>query len=155
MPCENCINRRDFLSKSALAAAALVVIEGCGDGQIGPPSIHNTTGGDPNIPVGGPVTVKLSDFPALATVGTVVDIGHERAVVRTSATTFHGLSRICTHEQCDVDVRNNRFECPCHGSTYAADGSVIRGPNVSSPPITALRTLDTTFNQAAGTITVA
>jgi Rieske Fe-S protein len=155
MPCNDCINRRGFLAKSAVAAAALVVLEGCGDGQIGPPSRTVSNGGDPNIPIGGPVTVKLSDFPGLATVGTVVDIGHERAVVRTSATTFRGLSRICTHEQCDTDVRNNRFECPCHGSTYAADGSVIRGPSVASPPITPLRTLNVTVDAAAGTITVA
>ena len=155
MPCEHCINRRDFLAKSALAAAALAVVDGCGDGQIGPAAPRNTTGGDPNVPIGGPVTIKVSDFPGLATVGTVVDIGHERAAVRTGTSTFHGLSRICTHEQCDVDVRNNRFECPCHGSTFASDGSVIRGPNVSSPPITALRTLATTFDQAAGTLTMA
>jgi Rieske Fe-S protein len=154
MPCENCINRRDFLAKSALAAT-LVVAAGCGDGQIGPPAIHNTTGGDPNVPVGGAVTVKLSDFPGLAAVGTVVDIGHERAVVRTSATTFRGLSRICTHQQCDVDVRNNRLECPCHGSTFAADGSVIRGPDISSPPIAPLSILTVTLDQTAGTITVA
>ena len=30
------------------------------------------------------MTVKVSDFPGLATVGIVVDIGHERAAVRTS-----------------------------------------------------------------------
>jgi cytochrome b6-f complex iron-sulfur subunit len=155
MSCDNCINRRDFIAKSALAAAAIVVAEGCGDGQIGPPLRANTGGGDPSIPGGGPVTVKLSDFPGLATVGTVVDIGAERAVVRTGDSTFRGLSRLCTHEQCDLDVRNNRFECPCHGSTFAADGSVIRGPNIASPPITPLPTLAVTFNQAAGTITVA
>src|SRR5690348_13704248 len=109
MSCSDCINRRSFLAKSALAAATLVAAEACGDGQIGPPSRSSTD-------LGNSVTVKLSDFPGLATVGTVVDIGHERAVVRTGATTFHGLSRICTHEGCDVDVRNNRFECPCHGS---------------------------------------
>jgi len=148
MACSDCINRRDFLAKSALAAAALVVVEGCGDGQIGPP-LH-----DSNLPSGS-VTVKLSDFPALATVGVVVDIGHQRAVVRTSTTTFRGLSRICTHEQCDTDVRNNRFECPCHGSIFAADGSVIRGPSVASPQIAPLSPLNVAFDAAAGTITVA
>ena len=147
MSCSDCINRRGFLAKSALAAAAFVVVDGCGDGQIGPPSRVVTTGDS--------VTVKLSDFPGLATVGTVVDIGHERAVVRTGASTFHGLLRICTHEQCDVDVRNNRFECPCHGSIFAADGSVVRGPSVASAPITPLATLAVTFDAAAGTITVA
>jgi len=154
MPCDNCINRRDFLAKSAIAAT--LAVAGCGDGQIGPPiGRTNPNGGDPNAPVGGPVTVKLSDFPGLATVGTVVDIGQERALVRTGASTFRGLSRICTHQQCDVDVRNNRFECPCHGSTFAADGSVIRGPNIASPPISPLSSLAVVFDQAAGTVTVA
>jgi Rieske Fe-S protein len=153
MACSDCINRRDFLARSALAAAALVVVEGCGDGQIGPPS-HNSSSGDPNVPVGS-VTVKLSDFPALATVGVVVDIGHQRAVVRTGTTTFRGLSRICTHQQCDTDVRNNRFECPCHGSIFASDGSVVQGPSIASPPIAPLSPLDVTFDAAAGTITVA
>jgi Rieske Fe-S protein len=155
MPCDHCINRREFLAKSALAAATLVAVDACGDGQIGPAAPRNTGGGDPNVPIGGPFTVKLTDFAGLATVGTVVDVGHERAVVRTGTSTFKGFSRICTHEQCDVDVRNNRFECPCHGSIFAADGSVIRGPNISSPPITPLRNLTCTFDQAVGTITVA
>lgn len=147
MSCSDCINRRGFLAKSAFAAAALVAAEACGDGQIGPPARSSAD-------LGNSVTVKLSDFPELANVGTVVDIGHERAVVRTSATTFRGLSRICTHEGCDVDVRNNRFECPCHGSIFAADGSVIRGPSVQSAPIGPLPTLAVTFDAAAATITV-
>ena len=36
MTCKHCLNRRDFLARTALAAAALVAAEGCGDGQIGP-----------------------------------------------------------------------------------------------------------------------
>lgn len=144
MPCTDCFNRRDFLTRSALAAAALVVIDGCGDGQIGPPTHASEN---------GPFTIRLSDFAGLATVGKVVDIGHERAVVRTGDTTFIGLSRICTHEQCDTDVVNNRFECPCHGSIFAADGSVIRGPD-TGVSITPLPRLTVAFDAAAGTITV-
>ena len=155
MSCQDCLNRRSFLARSALAAAALIATEACGDGQIGPPIAHNPGGGDPNIPDGGPVTIRLSDFPALANIGTVVDIGHQRALVRTSAATFLALSRICTHQQCDTDVRNNHFECPCHGSIFAADGSVIRGPNIAAPPNTPLRKLAVQVDAQAGTITVA
>jgi Rieske Fe-S protein len=139
------MNRRGFLAKSALAAAALVTAEACGDGQIGPRAVTDTSGA---------ITVRLSDFPGLANVGTIVDIGHERAVERTGATTFRAHSKICTHEGCDVDIRNNRFECPCHGSIFAADGSVIRGPSVASAPIGPLPTLAVTFDSTAGTITV-
>jgi Rieske Fe-S protein len=155
MACQGCLNRRDFFARSAIAAAALIAADACGDGQIGPPIPHNSGGGDPDIPGGGPVTIKLSDVPALANVGTVVDIGHQRALVRTSATTFLGLSRICTHQQCDTEVHNNRFECPCHGSIFAADGSVIRGPDIQAPPNTPLRQLAVQVDAQAGTVTVA
>ncbi len=87
MSCKDCLNRRDFLAKSALAAAALVAADGCGDGQIGPTAAS----------LGSGLTIKLADFPGLATPGTVVDVGHVRAVVRTGDTTFLGLSRVCTH----------------------------------------------------------
>jgi Rieske Fe-S protein len=50
-------------------------------------------------------------------------------------------------------VTNNRFECPCHGSIFAADGTVIRGPSTGES-ITPLRQLNVVFNQAAGTLTV-
>ncbi len=148
MSCTDCFNRRQFLARSALAAAALVAAEACGDGQIGPPT-HGGAGGDPNVPLGGPITITISQFPDLATVGKIVDIGHERAVVRTSSTTFLGLSRICTHEQCDADVVNNLFDCRCHGSLFSNSGAVLRGP--ANEP---LRQLNVTFDQAAGTLTV-
>ncbi len=144
MSCENCVNRRDFLAKSALAAA-LVVLDGCGNGQIGPTAVK----------LGQGLTITVADFPGLAQVGTLVGISSDRALIRTGATTFQGFSRVCTHQGCITDIQNNRFECPCHGSIFSNDGSVIRGPNIESPPITPLEQLTATFNQAAGTVTVA
>lgn len=43
----------------------------------------------------------------------------------------HGLialSTICTHAGCEVRVFPDSYECPCHGSAYAIDGSVEDGP---------------------------
>ena len=145
MSCQGCLNRREFLARSAVAAAALAGVEACGDGQIGPTAAM----------LGGGVTVKLTDFPGLATIGTVVGITADRALVRTSANTFQGFSRICTHQGCLTDVQNNRFECPCHGSIFANDGSVIRGPSIPPFDIQPLSSLATTVNDAAGTVTVA
>jgi cytochrome b6-f complex iron-sulfur subunit len=155
MSCQDCLNRRDFLTKSALAAAALVITEGCGDGQIGPSIPRASGGGDPNVPVSAPVTIKLADYPELATVGVLAEIRDQRAVVRTGAATFLGLSRICTHQGCDTNVRNNQLECPCHGSLFSATGSVIRGPNIASAPIAALSHLAATFDPVDNTVTVA
>jgi Rieske Fe-S protein len=145
MSCENCVNRRDFLAKSALAAAALVVLDGCGDGQIGPSAVK----------LGQGLTINIADFPPLAQAGTLVAISSDRALIRTSATTFQAFSRVCTHQGCVTDIQNNRFECPCHGSIFSNDGSVVRGPNIASPPISPLEKLNATFDQAAGTVTVA
>jgi len=40
------------------------------------------------------------------------------------------LSARCTHLGCTVHwvPGENRFQCPCHGSQFAADGSVLHGP---------------------------
>ena len=153
MSCEHCLNRRDFFAKSAFAAAALLAAQACGDGQIGPRAAQSVAG-DPLLPLGGPVTIKLSDFPDLATTGVIVAIPKERTVMRTGPSTFLGLSRLCSHQQCDIDIKGDHFECPCHGSQFTATGAVIRGPNIASPPIGPLRSLKVTFDQAAGTLTV-
>lgn len=41
-----------------------------------------------------------------------------------------GIVDNCTHLGCTFpwNSRDNQFQCPCHGSRYAADGSVVRGP---------------------------
>jgi Rieske Fe-S protein len=153
MSCQDCLSRRDFFAKSALAAAALIAAEACGDGQIGPPAPHSVAG-DPLLPLGGPVLIKLSDYPALANTGVIVEIPKERTVMRTGPSTFLALSRLCSHQQCDIDIKGDHFECPCHLSQFTATGQVIRGPNIASAPIGPLRSLNVTFDQAAGTLTI-
>ncbi len=39
------------------------------------------------------------------------------------------LSAECTHKGCTVRVRKNGiYACPCHGSQFEYDGTVIKGP---------------------------
>ncbi len=40
----------------------------------------------------------------------------------------YGLSTVCTHLGCVVKPSADGFECPCHGSRFAADGTVRKGP---------------------------
>ena len=53
--------------------------------------------------------------------------GRSVAVFRDSEGTW-AVSTVCTHLGCIVKVNPDGFECPCHGSRFAADGSVAKGP---------------------------
>jgi len=40
----------------------------------------------------------------------------------------YAVSLTCTHLGCIVKKSREGFECPCHGSRFAADGEVTKGP---------------------------
>ena len=63
--------------------------------------------------------------------GAVIRVrGEQRAVYRDEAGTLHALSARCTHLGCIVHFNDaeRAWECPCHGSRFDVDGSVIQGP---------------------------
>jgi len=53
--------------------------------------------------------------------------GRNVAVFRDAAGVF-AVSRVCTHLGCIVRKSETGFDCPCHGSRFGPDGSVVRGP---------------------------
>ena len=75
--------------------------------------------------------------------------GSPFAVVRTASTTFVALSRVCPHQGNIVNQDGNAFLCPGHGARFSANGTWIGGERTSS-----LRSYPTTYDAAAGTITV-
>jgi Rieske Fe-S protein len=54
--------------------------------------------------------------------------GRSVAVFKDVEGDVHAVSLICTHLGCIVKGTGQGFECPCHGSKFAADGSVTKGP---------------------------
>ncbi|AXI80656.1 FAD-dependent oxidoreductase [Peterkaempfera bronchialis] len=63
--------------------------------------------------------------------GTVLGIdGRQCAVYRDPDGRLHTLSARCTHLGCLVryNEAERSWDCPCHGSRYAVDGSVLEGP---------------------------
>lgn len=40
----------------------------------------------------------------------------------------YAISTVCTHLGCIVKPTDKGFDCPCHGSKFAKDGSVLKGP---------------------------
>ena len=47
---------------------------------------------------------------------------------------FSALSLVCSHLGCTVEIKPEDYLCPCHGSRYALDGSVLKGPATSPLP---------------------
>lgn len=71
--------------------------------------------------------------------------GRRLIVVRLGVTEVIALSAVCTHTACTVRYAPARdhIECPCHGSTFALDGGVTRGP-AAAPLAQFSATLDAT-----------
>ena len=80
------------------------------------------------LPVGRPVDVSAAGVQVDAYVQESV-IRHLWAV-KNSDTEITVFSPICTHLGCHFNWNpaSAHFECPCHGSVFALDGTVLGGP---------------------------
>jgi cytochrome b6-f complex iron-sulfur subunit len=133
--CETCVSRRAFLAESAALTAVAAFFAACTGDQFVAPS--------------GPVDVKVSDFPGLATTNQLVLIDSARAAKRTGASTFAAWSRACTHEGTRVNLSGSGFQCPNHGARFDNNGNVTLGP--ASRPLVSL---PTSYDAATDTLTI-
>ena len=58
----------------------------------------------------------------------LVPPGRSVAVFRDTEGGVYAITRVCTHLGCLVKSESDGFHCPCHGSRFAPDGSVVKGP---------------------------
>jgi glycine/D-amino acid oxidase-like deaminating enzyme/nitrite reductase/ring-hydroxylating ferredoxin subunit len=66
--------------------------------------------------------------------GGIVKVDGDRvAAFRDDDGVVHAVSPICTHLYCQVsfNAAERSWDCPCHGSRFATDGTPIQGPAVS------------------------
>lgn len=76
-------------------------------------------------------TPEFNDEETSLNSGKVVEINNEKiAIYKDEAGNTHKLSPICTHLGCTVgwNDKEKTWDCPCHGSRYTKDGSVLNGP---------------------------
>jgi cytochrome b6-f complex iron-sulfur subunit len=121
------LSRRGFMDlfvKASLAGAALF-----GVGALGRYISFQVEGGHPSTYDLGPA----SDFPA----GSSTPAPEIPALIIHNDQGFKALSLVCPHLGCTVNVTDEGFACPCHGSRFLADGSLRNGP--ASHPLTSLK----------------
>ncbi|HYK87313.1 MAG TPA: ubiquinol-cytochrome c reductase iron-sulfur subunit [Acidobacteriota bacterium] len=120
------INRRDFLDE--LTAAALGI---AGLGAVAVTLRYLS----PNVLFEPPTSFRVGT-PEEYPVNSVAYIAEQQVYIVRSPEGFYAVSAICTHLGCvtqwkqDLDL----IACPCHGSKFQRDGSVVTGPAPRSLP---------------------
>lgn len=134
----NTMERRDFLGwvgTGAIASFLPVAIAACGPA----PTTGETT-------ADAPADTPGADVPAAdgrINMGTTADLDEKGflysksdniIVVKNDDGSLSALNPKCTHQQCPVEweASSSTLTCPCHGSAFATDGSVITGPATES-----------------------
>lgn len=112
---------------------------GSGDsGDTDPGSADTAPACDTGGSVDGWVEIPLAAYPELKAPGgwAWVDAPEELLVLvvaHVSEGCFVALWRICSHGACELswEAASGGAVCPCHGSVFAEDGSVLVGPATS------------------------
>jgi Rieske Fe-S protein len=110
--------RRDFLGLTALGAAGVTLGFACA-GMARLPNAAVSASPSRRFKVNLPET--------LANGRSFVPPGRSVAIFR-DGDGVYAISLVCTHLGCIVKHTGSGFECPCHGSRFAADGAVVKGP---------------------------
>lgn len=68
--------------------------------------------------------VPPQDIP----VGGALVFRQERIAIMREGADYRALSLVCTHLGCTVSVTTEGMICPCHGSRFDRQGTVLSGP---------------------------
>ncbi len=128
------VSRRSFLKKGGLAAVVVALV---GEGYAMLRSLV------PNVLYERPKQVKVGRPEEFETGGTFIE--EYNLFVFKEQGALYAISSVCTHLGCNVKMHplarprtvelggervseTFEFACPCHGSLFHSDGSVLKGP---------------------------
>jgi cytochrome b6-f complex iron-sulfur subunit len=132
------MDRRKFLgwvSMGMLASSLPVVIAACTDKK----NPTTDSGEGENTPLD--TSVRPDGFQALGTIadldakGTILDEKNAAKPVliyrQPNTKKITAVNPTCPHQGCNVEWQTDLkiFACPCHGSKFAPDGSIVVGPS--------------------------
>jgi len=112
--------RRDFLGRSAVwSAVAAGTAAGVGAMRLPMPAVFPES--NPQVKIGPPEAFQI---------GQPTELRSLKLWMFRDEAGLYAISSVCTHLGCVVgrDAGTGAFQCPCHGSMFAADGAVTRGP---------------------------
>ncbi len=118
------IPRRDFLGLAALWSAAVTLAFGIlGAMRLPRAAVVPSASRKFRVTLPGNLVAGEAFVPP----------GRSIAIFR-DAEGVYALSTTCTHLGCIVKAEGGGFDCPCHGSRFALDGAVVKGPAPKALP---------------------
>ncbi len=81
----------------------------------------------PRVTYGEPSRFKAGKPDALP-LGTRLPLSRQRVTLVRGEAGIAAISNTCTHLGCVIATTEIGFDCPCHGSRFDAEGSVLAGP---------------------------
>lgn len=110
--------RRDFLGLAALwAAGSTLLFAAVGMMRLPKAAVLSS-----------PSKKYLVQLPESLAPGEPYEPPGRAVVLFRDADGVYALSKVCTHLGCLVKKSGDAFDCPCHGSRFGADGTVVKGP---------------------------
>lgn len=124
-------SRRAVLTAVPIGAVVLGAAA-CGDDSGGSNSASPGAESKSTANSSGDVLTTTSAVP----VGSGVVVG-DVVVTQATAGDFEAFSTKCPHQGCAVAPKDGKLDCPCHGSEFDLDGSLVHGP--ATEPLTPVR----------------
>jgi cytochrome b6-f complex iron-sulfur subunit len=109
--------------RRAMTITSVIGLLGAG----GVASLSNLLFFRPRVTYGEPSRFRIGK-PESLPLGTRLPLARQRVTIVRGEAGVAAISNTCTHLGCVIATTEVGFDCPCHGSRFDAEGSVLGGP---------------------------